>query len=172
MPNFVFFIKQLFRLVYFYLFLSSLFGQAQSEIVHADIISESDKVEISFIFDEIIDRDDVSGWIDRTNYFTLSLFNISLNSREIFLAQFFSCFLRILSEYIPITPCSLQPTNCWQQRQRYFSFLSSSLIQKPSATGATSTCLLVLHRSRAKPLLNVQLLPPSPLVNSPSPTHG
>ena len=83
MPNFVFLLKQLFRLFYFSLFFVQLFGQGQSKIVHADIISETDKIEISFIFDEIIDRDDVSGWIDRTNYFTLSLFNISLTSNEI-----------------------------------------------------------------------------------------
>ena len=80
---FVLILKQLFRLLYFSLFLVQLFGQGQSKIVHADIVSETDKIEISFIFDEIIDRDDVSGWIDRTNYFTLSLFNISLASNKI-----------------------------------------------------------------------------------------
>ena len=64
--------------------MSFLIGQGQSKIVHADIISEPDKVEITFIFDEIIDRDDVSGWIDRNNYFTLSLFNVSMGSRDIF----------------------------------------------------------------------------------------
>ena len=84
MPNFVFPLKQLLILVYFFLFISQLIGQGQSKIVHADVISETDKVEISFIFDNIIDRDDVSGWIDRTNYFTLSLFNISLNSGDAF----------------------------------------------------------------------------------------
>ena len=84
MPNFVFRLKQLLILVYFFLFISQLIGQVQSKIVHADVISETDKVEISFIFDNIIDRDDVSGWIDRTNYFTLSLFNISLNAEDAF----------------------------------------------------------------------------------------
>ena len=84
MPYFVFFIKQLFRLIQWFFFLSFLIGQGQSKIVHADIISEPDKVEITFIFDEIIDRDDVSGWIDRNNYFTLSLFNVSMGSRDIF----------------------------------------------------------------------------------------
>ena len=84
MLNFVFFLKQLFRLVYFFLILYQLNGQGQSKVVHAEIISDNDKVEISFIFDEIIDRDDVSGWIDRSNYFTLNLFNISLNSSKIF----------------------------------------------------------------------------------------
>ena len=84
MPYLVFFIKQLFRLIQWFFFLSFLIGQGQSKIVHADIISESDKVEITFIFDEIIDRDDVSGWIDRNNYFTLSLFNVSMGSRDIF----------------------------------------------------------------------------------------
>ena len=83
MLNFVLILKQLFRLLYFSLFLVQLFGQGQSKIVHADIVSETDKIEISFIFDEIIDRDDVSGWIDRTNYFTLSLFNISLALNKI-----------------------------------------------------------------------------------------
>ena len=83
MPNFVFLLKQLFRLFNLSLLFAQLFGQGQSKIVHVDIISETDKIEISFIFDEIIDRDDVSGWIDRTNYFTLSLFNISLTSNEI-----------------------------------------------------------------------------------------
>ena len=83
MLNFVFLLKQLFRLFYLSLLFVQLFGQGQSKIVHADIISETDKIEISLIFDEIIDRDDVSGWIDRTNYFTLSLFNISLTSNEI-----------------------------------------------------------------------------------------
>ena len=84
MPNFVFSLKQLLILVYFFLFISQLIGQGQSKIVHADVISETDKVEISFIFDNIIDRDDVSGWIDRANYFTLSLFNISLNAEDAF----------------------------------------------------------------------------------------
>ena len=83
MPRLVFFIKQLFRLIQWFFFLSFLIGQGQSKIVHADIISEPDKVEITFIFDEIIDRDDVSGWIDRNNYFTLSLFNVSMGSRDI-----------------------------------------------------------------------------------------
>ena len=83
MPDLVFFIKQLFRLIQWFFFLSFLIGQGQSKIVHADIISEPDKVEITFIFDEIIDRDDVSGWIDRNNYFTLSLFNVSMGSRDI-----------------------------------------------------------------------------------------
>ena len=84
MPHLVFFIKQLFILIQWFFFLSFLIGQGQSKIVHADIISEPDKVEITFIFDEIIDRDDVSGWIDRNNYFTLSLFNVSMGSRDIF----------------------------------------------------------------------------------------
>ena len=84
MPYLVFFIKQLFRLIQWVFFLSFLIGQGQSKIVHADIISEPDKVEITFIFDEIIDRDDVSGWIDRNNYFTLSLFNVSMGSKDIF----------------------------------------------------------------------------------------
>ena len=84
MPYLVFFIKQLFRLIQWFFFLSFLIGQGQSKIVHADIISEPDKVEITFIFDEIIDRDDVSGWIDRNNYFTLSLFNVSMGSKDIF----------------------------------------------------------------------------------------
>ena len=84
MPYLVFFIKQLFRLIQWFFFLSFLIGQGQSKIVHADIISEPDKVEITFIFDEIIDRDDVSGWIDRNNYFTLSLFNVSMGSRDLF----------------------------------------------------------------------------------------
>ena len=84
MPRLVFFIKQLFRLIQWFFFLSFLIGQGQSKIVHADIISEPDKVEITFIFDEIIDRDDVSGWIDRNNYFTLSLFNVSMGSKDIF----------------------------------------------------------------------------------------
>ena len=84
MPDFVFFIKQFFRLIQWFFFLSFLIGQGQSKIVHADIISEPDKVEIAFIFDEIIDRDDVSGWIDRNNYFTLSLFNVSMGSKDIF----------------------------------------------------------------------------------------
>ena len=84
MPHLVFFIKQLFRLIQWFFFLSFLIGQGQSKIVHADIISEPDKVEIAFIFDEIIDRDDVSGWIDRNNYFTLSLFNVSMGSRDLF----------------------------------------------------------------------------------------
>ena len=84
MPHLVFFIKQLFRLIQWFFFLSFLIAQGQSKIVHADIISEPDKVEITFIFDEIIDRDDVSGWIDRNNYFTLSLFNVSMGSKDIF----------------------------------------------------------------------------------------
>ena len=64
--------------VYIFLSFNILFGQFSSNVVHVEIISESEKVEASIIFDEIIDRDDVSGWIDRDNYFTLSLFNVSL----------------------------------------------------------------------------------------------
>ena len=68
--------------VYFFIFLSLV--NAQSKIVHADIISEENKIEISIIFDEVVDREDVSGWIDRKNYFTLSLFNVSLGPRDFF----------------------------------------------------------------------------------------
>ena len=84
MQYFGFFMRRSFRLVFGFLFLSYLSGQSQSSIVHADILSESDKIEITFVFDEIIDRDDVSGWIDRNHYFTLSLFNVSMSSNEIF----------------------------------------------------------------------------------------
>ena len=74
----------LFRVYKVYIFLSFniLFGQFSSNVVHVDIISESEKVEASIIFDKIIDRDDVSGWIDRENYFTLSLFNVSLEKNN------------------------------------------------------------------------------------------
>ena len=74
----------LFRVYNVYIFLSFniLFGQFSSKVVHVEIISESEKVEASIIFDEIIDRDDVSGWIDRDNYFTLSLFNVSLEKNN------------------------------------------------------------------------------------------
>ena len=88
MQYFGFFMRRSFRLVFGFLFLSYLSGQSQSSIVHADILSESDKIEITFVFDEIIDRDDVSGWIDRNNYFTLSLFNVSMSSNEIFDKKF------------------------------------------------------------------------------------
>ena len=71
------------KLLIYILFIASLSGQFNSRIVHIDIISEPEKVETSIIFDEIIDRDDVSGWIDRNNYFTLSLFNISLNTNNL-----------------------------------------------------------------------------------------
>ena len=75
----------LFRVYKVYIFLSFniLFGQFFSNVVHVDIISESEKVEASIIFDKIIDRDDVSGWIDRENYFTLSLFNVSLGANNL-----------------------------------------------------------------------------------------
>ena len=68
--------------VYIFLSFNILFGQFFSNVVHVDIISKSEKVEASIIFDEIIDRDDVSGWIDRDNYFTLSLFNVSLGTNN------------------------------------------------------------------------------------------
>lgn len=68
--------------VYILLFFNILFGQFASNVVNIDIISDTKKVEASIIFDEIIDRDDVSGWIDRGNYFTLSLFNVSLGSHN------------------------------------------------------------------------------------------
>ena len=68
--------------VYIFLSFNMLFGQFSSNVVHFDIISEPEKVEASIIFDEIIDRDDVSGWIDRDNYFTLSLFNVSLGENN------------------------------------------------------------------------------------------
>ena len=64
------------------LLISFLIGQPKSKIVHTDLISESEKMEATFIFDEVIDRDDVSGWIDRNNYFTLSLFNVSFDSKQ------------------------------------------------------------------------------------------
>ena len=68
--------------VYIFLSFNMLFGQFSSNVVHFDIISEPEKVEASIIFDEIIDRDDVSGWIDRDNYFTLSLFIVSLGENN------------------------------------------------------------------------------------------
>ena len=82
MPFFVFYVRQFFRSIKWFLFISFLFGQPQSKIVHTDVISESEKMEATFIFDEVIDRDDVSGWIDRNNYFTLSLFNVSFDSKQ------------------------------------------------------------------------------------------
>ena len=82
MPFFVFYVKQFFRSIQWFLFISFLIGQPKSKIVHTDVISESEKMEATFIFDEVIDRDDVSGWIDRNNYFTLSLFNVSFDSKK------------------------------------------------------------------------------------------
>ena len=82
MPFFVFYVKQFFRSIKWLLFISFLIGQSKSKIVHTNVISESEKVEATFIFDEAIDRDDVSGWIDRNNYFTLSLFNVSFESKQ------------------------------------------------------------------------------------------
>ena len=82
MTFFVLFIKQYFRLIQWFLFLSFLIGQPKSNIVHTEVISESEKMEATFIFDEVIDRDDVSGWIDRNNYFTLSMFNVSFDSKQ------------------------------------------------------------------------------------------
>ena len=82
MPFFVFYVKQFFRSIQWFLFISFLIGQPRSKIVHTDVISESKKMEATFIFDEVIDRDDVSGWIDRNNYFTLSLFNVSFDSKQ------------------------------------------------------------------------------------------
>ena len=82
MPFFVFYVKQFFRSIQWFLFISFLIGQPKSKIVHTDVISESEKMEATFIFDEVIDRDDVSGWIDRNNYFTLSLFNVSYDSKQ------------------------------------------------------------------------------------------
>ena len=82
MSFFVFYVKQLFRSIQWLLFISFLIGQPKSKIVHTDVISESEKMEATFIFDEVIDRDDVSGWIDRNNYFTLSMFNVSFDSKK------------------------------------------------------------------------------------------
>ena len=82
MTFFVFYVRQFFRSIKWFLFISFLFGQPQSKIVHTDVISESEKMEATFIFDEVIDRDDVSGWRDRNNYFTLSMFNVSFDSKQ------------------------------------------------------------------------------------------
>ena len=82
MPFFVFYLKQFFRSIQWLFFISFLIGQPKSKIVYTDVISESEKMEATFIFDEVIDRDDVSGWIDRNNYFTLSLFNVSFDSKQ------------------------------------------------------------------------------------------
>ena len=67
----------------FFIFYSFLKAQSQSAILHIDILSEPTGVEVTIIFDQSIDRDDISGWIDRQNWFTLSLFNISLPSSDI-----------------------------------------------------------------------------------------
>ena len=75
MPSF-----RTYKTLFFTFLFSILHGQFNSNIVHIDILSKSEKVEASIIFDEIIDRDDVSGWIDRENYFTLNLFNVSIGS--------------------------------------------------------------------------------------------
>ena len=82
MQFFVFYLKQFFRSIQWLFFISFLIGQPKSKIVHTDVISESEKMEATFIFDEVIDRDDVSGWMDRNNYFTLSLFNVSFDSKQ------------------------------------------------------------------------------------------
>ena len=54
--------------IYIFLSLNILFGQFSSNVIHVDIISNSEKVEVSIIFDEIIDRDDVSsgGYVKET----------------------------------------------------------------------------------------------------------
>ena len=78
MPEFDLSLIRIYKTLFFTFFFSIVNGQFNSNIVHVDILSESEKVEASIIFDEIIDRDDVSGWIDRDNYFTLSLFNVSI----------------------------------------------------------------------------------------------
>ena len=80
MPIFVFYVEQFLKSIKWLLFISILFGQPKPKIVHTDVISESEKMEATFIFDEVIDRDDVSGWIDRNYYFTLSLFNVSFDA--------------------------------------------------------------------------------------------
>ena len=80
MPQFDLSSVRIYKILFFTFFFSILNGQFNSNIVHIDILSESEKVEASIIFDDIIDRDDVSGWIDRDNYFTLSLFNVSIGS--------------------------------------------------------------------------------------------
>ena len=80
MSEFILSSVRIYKTLFFTFFFSILNGQFNSNIVHIDILSESEKVEASIIFDEIIDRDDVSGWIDRDNYFTLSLFNVSIGS--------------------------------------------------------------------------------------------
>ena len=82
MPIFVFYVEQFLKSIKWLLFISILFGQPKPKIVHTDVISESEKMEATFIFDEVIDRDDVSGWIDRNYYFTLSLFNVSFESKQ------------------------------------------------------------------------------------------
>ena len=80
MPEFNLSSVRIYKPFFFIFLFSMLNGQFNSNIAHIDILSESEKVEVSIIFDEIIDRDDVSGWIDRENYFTLSLFNVSIGS--------------------------------------------------------------------------------------------
>ena len=85
---------------YIFLSFNMLFGQFSSNVVHVDIISEPEKVEASIIFDEIIDRDDVSGWIDRDNYFTLSLFNVSLgvNNFQVMIINILFYLLKLLMQ--------------------------------------------------------------------------
>ena len=68
----------------FFIFLSFTKGQPRTEIIHADIVSEPTGVEVTMMFDQPIDRDDISGWIDGQKWFTLCLFNISLPSPDIF----------------------------------------------------------------------------------------
>lgn len=72
----------------FFIFLSFLKSQSQTAIIHADILSEPTGVEVTILFDRTIDRDDISGWIDRQNWFTLSLFNVSLSSPDIIKKKF------------------------------------------------------------------------------------
>ena len=84
MPRTVLRIRQrVFSISIFFIFLSFLKSQSQTAIIHADILSESTGVEVTILFDQTIDRDDISGWIDRQNWFTLSLFNVSLSSPDI-----------------------------------------------------------------------------------------
>ena len=69
----------LFRVYKVYIFYLSIYSLVSSlPMLFMLTLYQPEKVEASIIFDEIIDRDDVSGWIDRDNYFTLSLFNVSL----------------------------------------------------------------------------------------------
>ena len=63
-------------LFYFVLSFELLISQNMSTIVYSKAQSSEMGINIEFVLSDIIDRSDITGWIEQDNWFTINFYNI------------------------------------------------------------------------------------------------